>query len=161
MRSSERIRKNVGHFLFAVLCLILGWVAFHLFRDGEWGAAAFACVAGAALVWHAWASGFAPDWESETVPPTSAMRTLVAAGFWLCLGAMVALPELLLPGEMSVGEDLWQRAAVFALFGSPALALLHLQFRSGASERDTKRLRWGIERLGPIGAFAYFVLGPR
>ena len=161
MRSSERIRRNAGHLAFGLLGAILLWMAWRSWRFENWRAATLIVVLSLSLLWGILASRYEPDWHAEMPPPSSLLRTIVPCAIWLGIGTMMAMPEFLLPSGTMLGEPgpIWLRGVLLALFTSPALALAHVQFFSGLAESRKAKARWGIERLGPIGACAYFLAG--
>jgi hypothetical protein len=161
VRSSERIRRNVGHLAFGLIGLVLLSMVWHAVRDHDWGAAVAIGVPSLALLWSALASRYEPGWEGQVPPPPSVLRTLVSIILWLGLGGMVALPELTWTKHVATGDPgpAWLTIVILALFASPAVALTHLEFLSDASVHEKAKTRWGIERLGPAGALTYLLAG--
>jgi hypothetical protein len=158
MSSSDRIRRNVGHFAHGVFLAVLVWIGIALVRVGNIGEAIVVGVTGVAIAWGVLSRDYKPGWEGELPPPSSRMRTLISAALWLGVGVFVAVPDLMLsPGTLTSPVPFWMTALSLLLFGSPALALTHLEFLREGSVEGKAKLRWGIERLGPVGAIAYFL----
>jgi len=161
VKSSERIRRNVGHLAFGLLGAVLLWMAWRSLQYENWRSAVLIVALSLSLLWGVLASRYEPDWRAEMPPPSSLLRTVVSCALWLGIGTMMAMPEFLLPSGVVSRESgpLWLRVVLLALVTLPALALAHVQFLSRMSEPRKAKARWGIERLGPIGACTYFLAG--
>jgi hypothetical protein len=153
----ERVRVNVGRFALGLVVLILVSMAVSSWRTGDARAAvvsgAFAAFLGYVVVF----SRFEPDWRDEIHPPPSAIRTAVASIAWLGLGFALAFPETLMRGVAVSAGPRWLTWLLLAFFTLPAAAFLHLEFLSGLGAVERAKRRWGIGKLGPIGAAVYFL----
>ena len=74
MKSSERIRRNVGHLAFGLLGAVLLWMAWRSLQYENWRSAVLIVALSLSLLWGVLASRYEPDWRAEMPPPSSLVQ---------------------------------------------------------------------------------------
>ena len=153
----ERVRVFFGRLGYGIIVLILASMAVSAGRSGDRAAVVLSGGFALFLAYVVVVGRFEPGWEGEMREPPSGLRTAVAAAVWLCVGTLLAFPELLMPGIRVHGRSGWIAWVALVFFTLPVMAFVHLEFVSGLNRQDRAKRRWGIGRLGPIGALAYLL----